>query len=1467
MTRSDGTQRIFKRYRKDTEVSFFILTKQILASGHVKNFEWQSAHNILIHARSQILTSVKILSPSEDKTFARVDYEHSKYTIKAKASNGKSFKYTTDTFGKVEMGHIKHVDSSDHPPETYKWEKGKLIKYLLPDGRKIRLDYEGFRVSKLILPEGLTYEFEYYNGWTNVTYPDRSKATFYHSDYRVDKIVYYGHKSCPIKTENYLWSENGLLLKKTTCDKDEASLLIAENVYDTRDDLICQKITGSITSEAPTLLTSFYTYDSLHRLIREQTPSGRVIETDYLKSTHLPTQITETHAGTTISRTYLSYDEDHLLISKETDTGCGSSVSFSEHIVRSQSERKIGLPVSIDYRTNGELTLKKSFTYGPYLDVRGRSIFDAKGSYSHGTTDDYDEKGLLVKQRDPFGYQTTFSYDENRNLILEKRPNNLTIKREYDKLGRLLCVRQISSNETQTTSYKYQSSLNPTRITNPDGNQSLYQYDAFGNLINTTLPNGGVIKYSYNPLGHLTSETDPLGHTTSITPNIYGHPLSKTYPDELCETFTYDLDSSEISHIDRKGNETRTVYNVFGSPTQTALYDRYGALLCKTTRRFDALRLVEEIDPEGHKTLFSYDKRNQLLRTERSSRETLFTYDDLGRCNSESCGTYTMRKTFDILSRVTRQEALEEGTVVTRTETAYTPTGLPRHVTRYPGNDKAISEICYDSFDRPIKKIDANGNICTIDYAPNTTTTHYPGGTTTVEVLGLLGKLESYKKYDANHALVEERALAYDAAGNLTSETSGPYNVSYTYTCMGWKKTQLECGSRLIRFTYTPDGQLAKMRKPGGTLLFYTYDSIGHLSRLTSSSGDISYRFVHNNLGHLVSSEDTLTGLCTTRRLDAEGNILEETLANGYSLSYSYDQALRRVSCTLPTGQTISYTHRAHLTSSIAFEDFTHTFEHDLAGNPIAEKTFAGDTIDRTFDPLNRPITLSSPYLFQDCQYNSCGNLISCTRDGNTKRYAYDRADQLIEEPGHTYRYDELHNRTCHNNVSSTYTSLNENIDCVYDGNGYLIDDGISTYEYDSLGRLIRMDEKTFSYDAEHRRLDLIWDHDREIGTLDQLRILDPNNVADYAVAILSQGRTLLPIYDLQHNLTKVFTLSGQLLETRVLSSFGENCENPDVPWTFCGKRMTDKLIYFGARYYSPAQGRFITPDPAGYVDTLNLYTYALNNPLCYFDPNGLSFAEFSNHWLPDISGPPPEQRSLPPFLNYDETSYRQAPSMPEALRYRETFKPNFSREYDLGLPEPEVGRIYFMNGINTSLEDSLEHAKRISEMSGGFNVHLLYNATHGLFADILQAFLGLRYKATNIEKLIIHSVYSYLEDSSEKKALIMSHSHGAIGVRNALHFYPKDEHRKRIFSLATAPGAYINPKDCAQSLALRHLNDPMPTLDKHGSRNYGQTIVNVAPKVPNSFRTHHAFQDDVYSNYHYKLITRFRKEGKILGP
>ncbi len=56
-------------------------------------------------------------------------------------------------------------------------------------------------------------------------------------------------------------------------------------------------------------------------------------------------------------------------------------------------------------------------------------------------------------------------------------------------------------------------------------------------------------------------------------------------------------------------------------------------------------------------------------------------------------------------------------------------------------------------------------------------------------------------------------------------------------------------------------------------------------------------------------------------------------------------------------------------------------------------------------------------------------------------------------------------------------------------------------------------------------------------------------------------------------------------------------------------------LYYYGARYYAPQFGRWLSPDPAGLVDGLNLYGFVKNNPMSFWDWWGMHSGLIGWRW------------------------------------------------------------------------------------------------------------------------------------------------------------------------------------------------------------------------------------------------------------
>lgn len=99
----------------------------------------------------------------------------------------------------------------------------------------------------------------------------------------------------------------------------------------------------------------------------------------------------------------------------------------------------------------------------------------------------------------------------------------------------------------------------------------------------------------------------------------------------------------------------------------------------------------------------------------------------------------------------------------------------------------------------------------------------------------------------------------------------------------------------------------------------------------------------------------------------------------------------------------------------------------------------------------------------------------------------------------------------------------------------------------------------------------------------------------------------------------------------------------------FAGKYLDDVtgLYYYGARYYDPALGRFISPDPLYMSDpercttnpiACNLFAYANNNPMAFIDPTGLDGVIAAL-----ITSAPQYQRPLPcPYPKWRGFAARQ---------------------------------------------------------------------------------------------------------------------------------------------------------------------------------------------------------------------------------
>lgn len=112
----------------------------------------------------------------------------------------------------------------------------------------------------------------------------------------------------------------------------------------------------------------------------------------------------------------------------------------------------------------------------------------------------------------------------------------------------------------------------------------------------------------------------------------------------------------------------------------------------------------------------------------------------------------------------------------------------------------------------------------------------------------------------------------------------------------------------------------------------------------------------------------------------------------------------------------------------------------------------------------------------------------------------------------------------------------------------------------------------------------------------------------------LSELRSTMAMYYQRDGLDSVSSLSNStaaLANTYGYDSFGNLTNSTGTlrnPFQYTGREFDSEtgIYFYRARYYDAAAGRFLSEDPLGVRDDLDMYAYVRNNPASYSDPFGL---------------------------------------------------------------------------------------------------------------------------------------------------------------------------------------------------------------------------------------------------------------------
>ena len=542
--------------------------------------------------------------------------------------------------------------------------------------------------------------------------------------------------------------------------------------------------------------------------------------------------------------------------------------------------------------------------------------------------------------------------------------------------------------------------------------------------------------------------------------------------------------------------------------------------------------------------------------------ETHYAYDPLDNLVQVSQGAQTRSFLYSSLSRLLSATNPESGT----TSYTYFDTGQLQTRTDARG---MVTNFSYDALQRVVAKSYANDGGLT----PAVTYSYYLAGAASPNV----GQLQSVASsaastvHDGYDALGRVAASTHTIAGNPNAHAFG-----YTYWLNNSLKTIQYPSGRIVNNDVDDAGRAIKVYTAS-----MTYADMTAASTPYTPDGRIAKMKLGNDLWE--TRDYQTPGTPTKFKLGTD-----QGLSDRLELEYNY-------SATLNNGNLTSHVIRHSGLS------WTQTFGYDGVNRLASAGEAGGFGRIYGYDRYgNRWVASSS-----GVQY---GDTHEPTAQSN-----FDPATNRLGVAG--AQYDAAGNQTFYTPFTLAYDAENRNVSVTSPGNGNL------TFAYDGDGRRVRKvwtpsggssATTYFIYNALGQ-LAAEYSTEQPAATGTSWAFTDMLGSVRAVTGEKPSGGTasILECYD--------YLPFGRLLSAadneRTPSCYHSNPEaqlTSRLPQKFTGKERDEtKLDFFGARYYSAAQGRFLSVDPAmesadpPNPQSWNRYAYTFNNPLRYTDPDG----------------------------------------------------------------------------------------------------------------------------------------------------------------------------------------------------------------------------------------------------------------------
>jgi RHS repeat-associated protein len=578
-----------------------------------------------------------------------------------------------------------------------------------------------------------------------------------------------------------------------------------------------------------------------------------------------------------------------------------------------------------------------------------------------------------------------------------------------------------------------------------------------------------------------------------------------------------------------------------------------------------------ETDPRGIGKSTRFDSRGHVtelieLRGAEPDLVTNYEYDLLGNVtliqHPHLVGTSTGIQTVQDFDSLGRRTVLTDPDVGTRTFT-------------------------FDAMNRPLVALDALGYRSEFHYdghgrlldkkvfAPNN---------------GPQVRIESYV-YDTN--LGDSTYSVEKGQLFMVTDEEGWVKNSYTFSgrlLVSSRRVNVENKTYTTTYDYDGVGRVQAMHYPTNTLeIQLTYDGAGHLDHIEDFGGGNDYY----DLG-TVDEFDRPTSI-------AFGNGTVST-----STFYPVSGRMKLVQVNGPGGLLQSLTYKYLSTGHVA------SIADGVPGHSgTSSSALSGIQYDGLYrvTQLQRPGAAAATFTYDDL-----GNLLTNSESGATLNYTGTRPHAVTSALGQTFGYDANGSMTSAGVGGATLLS--------YDEEGQLAQYGTGTpattfgYTYDG--------QRLWRNNAGAGRTTWIGSHFEQRGSGKAAVkycyvLVNGKRVASVSYGSVQQipppASAILYFHADSLGGTNLVTDGNGALQNHFeYATYGKTqyqLSSAAPSNLFAGQVLdgSTSLYWMGSRYYDPLLGRFVQPDATvPDVETpqsLNRYTYALNDPLQYVDPSG----------------------------------------------------------------------------------------------------------------------------------------------------------------------------------------------------------------------------------------------------------------------